>query len=83
MNTVLPTGPGVWEIRAEGTRRGNAKITPILQAMPTPTHMAIVKLHESGNDYIMDAYCDIMDAYFYIMDAYLYIMDAYFNVFLI
>ncbi|XP_011406188.1 PREDICTED: uncharacterized protein LOC100633014 [Amphimedon queenslandica] len=48
MNTVLATGPGVWEVRAQGTSRPNTKITPILQASPTPTHMAIVKLHESG-----------------------------------
>ena len=48
MNTVLATGPGVWEVQAQGTSRPNTKITPILQASPTPTHMAIVKLHESG-----------------------------------
>ena len=48
MNTVLDTGPGVWEVRAQGTARSNTKITPILRASPTQTHMAIVKLHESG-----------------------------------
>lgn len=53
MNTVLPTGPGVWEVRAEGSGRVNAKITPILKALPTTTHMSIVKLHESGNECIV------------------------------
>ena len=49
MDTVLPTGPGVWEVRAQGTARVNTKVVPILRAMPTSTHMSIVKLHEAGN----------------------------------
>lgn len=49
MDTVLPTGPGVWEVRAQGTARANSKVVPILRAMPTSTHMSIVKLHETGD----------------------------------
>ena len=48
MNTVLPTGPGVWELRAKGeTRKGNA-VKSTLSAVPSQAHMAIVKLHEEG-----------------------------------
>lgn len=50
MNTVLATGPGVWELRAHGesaTPKGR-RIVPILRALPSPTHMAIVKLHQEN-----------------------------------
>ena len=48
MKTVLPTGPGVWELRAQGAVRESKHVVPVLNALPTPTHMAIVKLHETG-----------------------------------
>ena len=49
MNTVLPTGPGVWELRAHGvTAPHGAKTVPFLKALPSPTHMAIVCLHKAG-----------------------------------
>ena len=50
MNTVLPTGPGVWELRAKGVavpKRGRA-LASTLKAVPSKAHMAIVKLHEQG-----------------------------------
>lgn len=48
MDTVLPTGPGVWELQEKGVPHLNPKVTPILRAIPTSTHMAVVKLHEAG-----------------------------------
>ena len=49
MNTVLSTGPGVWELMAHDTTRSKeASIKPILQALPSTSHMAMVKLHEQG-----------------------------------
>ena len=49
MNTVLKTGPGVWELRAKGTSRSaSASVTPLLKAIPSVAHMAVVKLHEEG-----------------------------------
>ena len=49
MNTVLSTGPGVWELMAhDASRSKEATIKPILQALPSPSHMAMVKLHEEG-----------------------------------
>ena len=48
MNTVLPTGPGVWELQEKGVPCHNPNILPILKALPTSTHMAIVKMHETG-----------------------------------
>ena len=48
MKTVLPTGPGVWELQAKGAVCESKHVVPILNALPTPTHMAIVKLHEAG-----------------------------------
>lgn len=48
MNTVLETGPGVWELMANETgQREGSVVKPILQALPSPTHMAIVQLHEA------------------------------------
>ncbi len=48
MNTVLPTGPGVWELRAQGgdDPGKSRKIVPLIKALPSPTHMAIVQLHK-------------------------------------
>ena len=49
MKTVLPTGPGVWELRAHAAAPSKSShIVPLLKALPTQTHMAIVKLHEAG-----------------------------------
>ena len=49
MNTVLKTGPGVWELMAHKSKgREGSEIKAMLQALPTPTHMAIVKLQEAG-----------------------------------
>lgn len=49
MKTVLSTGPGVWELMAnDASRPQGTTIKPILQALPSPTHMAMVKLHEEG-----------------------------------
>lgn len=44
-NTVLPTGPGCWERKAQGKASNKPKIrTEMIKAIPTPTHMALVKL---------------------------------------
>ena len=50
MNTVLATGPGVWELRAHGesAKPKERRIVPILRALPSPTHMAIVKLQQEN-----------------------------------
>ena len=49
MNTVLKTGPGVWELVAhEAERPEGASVTPIINALPSPTHMAIVQLHKQN-----------------------------------
>ena len=49
MNTVLKTGPGVWELQAKGVSRKPGKAIPnMLKAIPSPTHMAMVKLHKEG-----------------------------------
>lgn len=44
-NTVLPTGPGEWE-KAAQKRPSNQKLllSPIEKALPTSTHMSLVKL---------------------------------------
>jgi NAD-dependent SIR2 family protein deacetylase len=46
MNTILPTGPGVWELRDHpGAKRSpTARTTPITKAIPSVTHMALVEL---------------------------------------
>ena len=46
MNTVLPTGPGVWELRDHpGQQRpANARVTSSSKAIPSVTHMALVEL---------------------------------------
>ena len=48
-NTVLPTGPGCWEKKAQGKASNKPKIrTEMIKAIPTPTHMSLVKLMEVG-----------------------------------
>ena len=45
------TGPGVWELRAQLASRDEkhkSKLTMALQAIPTATHMMLVKLVEVG-----------------------------------
>jgi len=46
MNTILPTGPGVWELRDHpGAKRSpNARTTTSTKAIPSVTHMALVEL---------------------------------------
>lgn len=45
VNTVLPTGPGAWEKLAQGVKeKKDYKRTSMLQAVPTKTHMALLKL---------------------------------------
>jgi NAD-dependent SIR2 family protein deacetylase len=46
MNTIIPTGPGVWELRDHpGAKRSStARTTPISKAIPSVTHMALVEL---------------------------------------
>ena len=47
METVIETGPGAWELRAKGqTRDKKHKVTSNLKAIPTSTHMALVKLQK-------------------------------------
>ena len=48
MDTVLQTGPGAWELRAKGQLRDTKKhkVTTTSKAIPTITHMSLVKLHE-------------------------------------
>ena len=49
MNTVLKTGPGVWELAAhQSDRPEGAAVTPIINALPSPTHMAIVQMQKQG-----------------------------------
>ena len=49
MDTVLKTGPGVWELSAhKADRPEGASVTPIINALPSPTHMAIVELQRLG-----------------------------------
>ena len=46
MNTILPTGPGVWELRDHpgAKRSSNARTTSSTKAIPSVTHMALVEL---------------------------------------
>lgn len=47
MNTVLKTGPGVWELAAnQSDRPEGASVIPIINALPSPTHMAIVQMQK-------------------------------------
>eukprot|EP00731_Ephydatia_muelleri_P016643 Em0009g1067a len=47
MNTVLPTGPGIWELRANETFKPSRTVK-LIEALPSLTHMSLVKLHEAG-----------------------------------
>ncbi|CAF0801125.1 unnamed protein product [Adineta steineri] len=46
MDTVLPTGPGAWELRDNNTSRSKKAvvINDMHKAIPSPTHMALVEL---------------------------------------
>lgn len=47
MNTVLKTGPGVWEKRANNFKEGeNKNIIDRNRAIPSFTHMALVTLEK-------------------------------------
>mmetsp|Transcript_1528 Transcript_1528/g.2461 ORF Transcript_1528/g.2461 Transcript_1528/m.2461 type:complete len:388 (-) Transcript_1528:73-1236(-) len=47
-NTVLPTGPGAWEKRkVQRPSKKNTKVQ-MSKAIPSPTHMAFVKLVQEG-----------------------------------
>ena len=49
MNTVLETGPGVWELQAQDKAPPKAsRSVPLIKALPSPTHMSIVKLQSEG-----------------------------------
>jgi len=48
INTVLPTGPGKWEKMATGSQEKPKISVSTLSAIPTPTHMALIKLQEAG-----------------------------------
>ncbi|CAF1434199.1 unnamed protein product [Adineta steineri] len=50
MDTILPTGPGEWELQDNKKFRSNkAKIIDdIQQAIPSPSHMALVELQRRG-----------------------------------
>ena len=50
LNTVLATGPGVWERKAHGVHLPSQekKVQTILKAIPSPSHMALVKLQQEG-----------------------------------
>ncbi|KAI6646485.1 hypothetical protein LOD99_12606 [Oopsacas minuta] len=49
MNTMLETGPGVWELRAHGQAHSRrSKPVKLISALPTVTHMSMVALHEAG-----------------------------------
>ena len=50
MNTVLSTGPGIWERKAHGVHLPSQqkKVQTVLKAIPSPSHMALVKLQQEG-----------------------------------
>lgn len=48
-NTVLPTGPGAWEKKAQNREAKKKQLRVAMHsAVPTPTHMAFVKLMDEG-----------------------------------
>lgn len=51
MNTVLPTGPGSWELRDKGisVKSRKEKTKSVLTAIPSLSHMAIVQLYHNGS----------------------------------
>ena len=59
IDTVLETGPGAWELRAKGQQRDSQKhkVTSTLKAIPTTTHMALVRLQkvrQRGEEEVVD-----------------------------
>eukprot|EP01083_Nonionella_stella_P105294 302846_1 len=65
LNTVLPTGVGAWAKRAaiqkgiDVTPKKKLKIKSTLNAIPTPTHMALVELNKQNIlKYLMSQNCD-------------------------
>ena len=51
MDTKLETGPGKWELRAHSQSKGATahkpgKTTSTVKAIPSPTHMLLVKLQQ-------------------------------------
>lgn len=50
MDTVLPTGPGCWELAANKGKKGSKATmrTSIAKAIPTKSHMGFVGLMEAG-----------------------------------
>ena len=49
VDTVLPTGPGVWEKKALGIKDdGSKKLTTMEKALPSFTHMTLIALEEAG-----------------------------------
>jgi NAD-dependent SIR2 family protein deacetylase len=48
INTILPTGPGAWEKLATNDTSKPKIAVSTLQAVPTPSHMSLVKLQEEG-----------------------------------
>ena len=47
MDTKLETGPGLWELSAHKQAREAAqKTTSIVRAIPSPTHMLLVKMQQ-------------------------------------
>ena len=65
VNTVLETGAGAWA-KAAAIEKGinfkpkkKLKVKSTLQAIPTPTHMALVKLNQQGIlKYLISQNCD-------------------------
>jgi NAD-dependent SIR2 family protein deacetylase len=49
VNTVLETGPGIYEREVMGIKNYKAKVnTPLVLAIPTRSHMALAKLMDTG-----------------------------------
>lgn len=50
MDTVLKTGPGVWELRAKKKARARStSTTTTLKAIPSFTHMTLLELEKAGH----------------------------------
>ncbi|CAF2721273.1 unnamed protein product [Rotaria sp. Silwood2] len=50
MDTVLPTGPGAWELRDHNASRSKKAVVlnDMHKAIPSPSHMALVELQRRG-----------------------------------